>query len=165
MNEIEVVSGYLPGSIGRITQLHALYYRKHWGFGLYFERKVATELSEFLDRFDESRDGFWLATLEDRIIGSVALDGINREGEGAHLRWFIVETEHQGRGGGKALLRKAVDFSRERAFRRMYLWTFAGLEAARHLYESHGFALCREHCDDQWGISVKEQMYERILTG
>ena len=164
MGEVKIVSGHRPGSIGRITELHAAYYREHWGFGLYFEQKVATELSEFLGRFDASRDGFWLATLEDRIVGSIALDGIHGDSEGAHLRWFIVEDEHQGRSVGKTLLRKAVEFAGERAFSRVFLWTFAGLDSARHLYESCGFTLCREHWDDQWGVTVNEQMYELLLN-
>ncbi len=43
------LSGYVPGAIGRITELHATYYKQHWDFDLFFESKVATELSEFLE--------------------------------------------------------------------------------------------------------------------
>jgi hypothetical protein len=39
--------GYLPGCIGRITQLHASYYARTVGFGVPFEAKVATELAQF----------------------------------------------------------------------------------------------------------------------
>ncbi|GAJ20768.1 unnamed protein product, partial [marine sediment metagenome] len=39
------------------AELHGTYYHDHWGFGLYFEAKVATELSEFLQRYDKSSDG------------------------------------------------------------------------------------------------------------
>ncbi len=40
----------MPGAIGRITELHGTDYQQHTGFGLYFESKVACELSEFLRR-------------------------------------------------------------------------------------------------------------------
>ena len=90
------LSGYTPGGIGWIAELHARYYHKNWGFGLFFESQVATELSEFLRRFDEGRDGFWLARIEEEIVGSIAIDGVNSDSKGAHLRWFIVSPENQG---------------------------------------------------------------------
>ncbi|MBT4091625.1 MAG: GNAT family N-acetyltransferase, partial [Deltaproteobacteria bacterium] len=94
----KIESGYIPGSIGRIAELHGLYYHAHWGFGLYFEAKVATELSEFLQRFNKDSDGLWIATVNGRIEGAVAIDGINAENEGAHLRWFIISDVIRGKG-------------------------------------------------------------------
>jgi len=77
--EILIKSGYIPGSIGRIAELHGNYYHRDWGFGLYFEAKVATELSAFLQRFDEKRDGIWLAEQNGRIEGAIVIDGIHAE--------------------------------------------------------------------------------------
>jgi len=59
MSNVEIVKGYIPGSIGRVAELHGTYYHEHWDFSLFFEAKVATELSEFLGRYDEKRDAFW----------------------------------------------------------------------------------------------------------
>jgi len=157
------LSGYVPGVIGRITELHAIYYHNHWGFTVFFESKVATELSEFLRRFKEERDGFWVASLDGRIVGSIAIDGIHHDSQGAHLRWFIVAPESQGQGVGKILIEEAIEFCREKGFGQIYLWTFAGLDTARHLYERHGFRLCKQCEGDQWGKSVTEQMFELKL--
>ena len=157
------ITGYRPGAIGRITYLHAVYYARHWGFGQYFERKVATEMSEFLGRFDPLHDGFWLAVAGDEIVGSIAIDGLRADTEGAHLRWFIVDGSFRGTGVGRRLLEEAVDFSKDRCLGLVYLWTFAGLEAARHLYEAFGFRLCKEHEDTQWGRAVTEQQFELLL--
>ncbi|MFH1491452.1 MAG: GNAT family N-acetyltransferase [Pseudomonadota bacterium] len=157
------IAGYVPGAIGKITELHATWYHRHWDFGPYFERKVAVELSEFFGGFDEKKDGLWLAAFEGRILGSIAIDGIDVENKGAHLRWFIVDPEYQGQGIGTMLIRKALEFCEKSRYRRVYLWTFAGLDGARHLYETHGFALCKEHEDNQWGVTLREQMFERLL--
>ena len=46
---------------------------------------MATELSTFLGRYDDKRDAFWTALLEDRVEGSITIDGINAESQGAHL--------------------------------------------------------------------------------
>lgn len=90
MPDIEIAKGYTPGAIGRVAELHGTYYHKQWGFGLFFEAKVATELVEFLGRYDDARDGFWIASFERPVEGSVTIDGLHAEDEGAHLRWFIM---------------------------------------------------------------------------
>ena len=61
MTEIKV-HGYYPGVVGKITEIHAVYYNEHWGFDVSFETQVGRELSEFISNFDEDRDGFWSAT-------------------------------------------------------------------------------------------------------
>jgi ribosomal protein S18 acetylase RimI-like enzyme len=162
MNTLKLV-GYVPGAIGRITELHATYYSVNWNFGLYFESKVATELSEFLSRFDEAHDGFWAARVDDRIVGSVVIDGKEAPTHGARLRWFIVAPEYQGRGLGNLLIREAIVFCRKANFRRIYLSTFAGLDPARHLYEKFGFVLREEKEDNHWGEKVAEQTFELTL--
>ncbi len=164
VQKFEIVSGYKPGSIGRIAELHGTYYHAHWRFGVYFEAKVATELSEFLQRYDESSDKLWVAVENDRIEGSVVIDGIHAESEGAHLRWFIISESLRSMGVGRMLIRKAIDFSRSKGHKRIYLWTFEGLNAARFLYEEAGFQLVKQQSGVQWGTKVNEQCFELILA-
>ena len=159
MSDVEIASGYIPGSIGRVAELHGIYYHAHWRFGLFFEARVATELAEFLRRYDEKRDGFWTASFEDRVEGSITIDGIHAESEGAHLRWFIISSKLRGQGVGNWLMQKAVDFCKMRNYCRVYLWTFDGLQAARHLYEKFGFQLTEQHEGTQWGAKVTEQKF------
>src|SRR5215472_3096171 len=56
MADVQIITGYTPGSIGRVAELHANYYQQHWGFGLFFEAKVATELAAFLGRYMTSSE-------------------------------------------------------------------------------------------------------------
>lgn len=156
-------SGYVPGAIGRVTELHGIYYSGQWGFSLFFESRVATELSEFLSRFQEKRDGFWVALVDRKIVGSIAIDGLEAETKGARLRWFIVSPEYQGRGIGNSLLQKALEFCRGAKFSHIHLSTFAGLDPARHLYEKWGFSLQKEYEGDQWGRVVTEQVFQLDL--
>jgi GNAT superfamily N-acetyltransferase len=153
-------SAYVPGVIGSITALHATYYSRNWSFGLYFERKVASEMAAFFGRMDPSLDGFWFAAEADAIIGSIAIDAAALATRGAHLRWFIVDTARQGEGIGRRLLDTAMAFCRRRGYPAVYLWTFSGLDAARRLYEDVGFRLTHEQPDDQWGVRVLEQRFE-----
>ena len=163
MSEISI-AGYVPGAIGRVAELHATYYSKAWGFGLYFEAKVAAELSEFLRRFDPESDGFWTATRDGRVEGSIAIDGSRSDTEGAHLRWFILSDALRGQGVGNRLMQEAVGFCRQRAYSRVFLWTFQGLDSARHLYEKFGFQLAEQIEGEQWGKRVLEQRYVLVLA-
>jgi GNAT superfamily N-acetyltransferase len=163
MAEIKIAKGYVPGSLGRVAELHGTYYHNHWGFGLFFEAKVANELSGFLKRYDESSDGFWTVSADDRVEGSIAIDGIHAESEGAHLRWFIMSDALRGKGMGKGLIHTAISFCRSKGYKKIYLWTFEGLNAARHLYEKEGFRLVEEHRGAQWGTEVNEQRFECCL--
>ncbi len=158
MDQIEF-SGYVPGAIGRVVEMHGAYYSRHWGFGRFFEAKVASGLSEFLNRFDDARDGFWTILRNGGVEGSIAIDGVKAESDGAHLRWFILTPALAGRGLGNKLLERALSFCAKRRYPRVYLWTFEGLHAARRLYEKHGFTLVEEFKGDQWGVTVNEQKF------
>jgi GNAT superfamily N-acetyltransferase len=161
MSDINITKGYISGSIGRVVELHGTYYNAHWKFGPFFESKVAAELAEFIRRYDKNRDGFWTASLEGRIEGSITIDGIHNTGKGAHLRWFIVSDALRGKGIGNRLIHSAMDFCRSKGCKRIYLWTFEGLSPARHLYEKHGFQLIEQRNGRQWGTKVIEQQFER----
>ena len=163
MSNVEIVKGYIPGSIGRVAELHGTYYHEHWDFAVFFEAKVATELSEFLTRYDEKRDGFWTVSLKGRVEGSITIDGIHTEKEGAHLRWFIISDVLRGRGIGGRLIKEALNFCRSKGYKRVYLWTFEGLNAAKHLYEKNGFELVEQNKGIQWGTEVNEQRFEMSL--
>jgi GNAT superfamily N-acetyltransferase len=154
-----VLTGYFPGVLGKITELHAIYYNEHWGFDISFETQVAMELCEFMTRFQPETDGFWVALAGSRFGGAVAIDGSRANEEGARLRWFIVEPDLQGLGIGSNLIRTAVEFCIKAGHKQIYLWTFKGLDPARHLYEREGFRLAEEHDVSQWGTRIEEQMF------
>jgi GNAT superfamily N-acetyltransferase len=95
--------------------------------------------------------------------GSLIIDGLDAETSGAHLRWFIVADALRGGGAGRMLLETGVAFCRKNGFPSVHLWTFEGLHAARHLYESVGFRLVAENTGSQWGTEVTEQYFEMAL--
>ena len=159
MSDVQVIKGYVPGVIGRVTEMHATYYQREWGFGLFFEAKVATELASFLEAYDEQRDAIWVACLGGRIEGSIAIDGARAATDGAHLRWFMLSDGLRGQGVGRQLVAAAIGFCRTRSYPRIYLWTFAGLDAARHIYEQNGFTLAEEQRGARWGREVNEQRF------
>ena len=161
---VDVAAGYQPGLIARITQMHALYYARESGFGQRFESLVAGGLAQFCDRLDKPVNGIWTALRAGEIVGSVAIDGQDLGDNIAHLRWFIVDDSLRGSGAGRRLLAAALDFADRQGFGETHLWTFSGLSAARHLYESVGFECVQEWQGDQWGKQVMEQKFVRKLA-
>jgi len=162
MAQIEI-GGYYPGVVGKITEIHAVYYYKHWGFDISFETQVGRELSAFMSEFDDARDGFWAATRDRKFAGSISIDGHNTPAEGARLRWFIVDPAFQNARLGKELISRAVEFCKQKKFHKVFLWTFEGLDAARRLYEQYHFKLSETQDVYQWGRHIKEQKFELIL--
>ncbi|MFO1050248.1 MAG: helix-turn-helix domain-containing GNAT family N-acetyltransferase [Geminicoccaceae bacterium] len=158
---IRIETGYAPGLVGRGTALHAAYYARAAGFGQPFEAGVASGLAEFSCRLDRSCNRVWRAMLGEDMVGMVALDGEDLGAGTGHLRWFIVADEARGRGLGRHLLDAALRFGDGQGWPEIRLWTFRGLDAARHLYEAAGFVLAEERPGRRWGAEVMEQCFVR----
>ena len=158
---IQILSAYRPGLIARVTEMHALYYTRTSGFGERFESVVAAGLAAFCDRLDHADNRIWTAVQDERIVGAIAIDGQDLGDRKAHLRWFILDDSARGFGIGKKLLEAALEFSDRQGFAEIHLWTFRGLAAARHLYETHGFECIEEYAGTQWGSEVMEQHFVR----
>jgi DNA-binding MarR family transcriptional regulator/GNAT superfamily N-acetyltransferase len=161
---IEVSAGYRPGIIGRVAEMHAEFYSRHSGFGQFFESQVAAGVAEFTCRLNEPRNQIWSATQNDRMVGSIAIDGQDLGNNQAHLRWFILDDDCRGKGAGRRLLSAAVEFCDRHQFAAIHLWTFKGLDAARRLYESFGFVLTHEESGNRWGNTVTEQQFIRSIS-
>jgi len=162
---VEITSAYVPGALGRVVEMHAIYYARHWGFGPFFEAKVAAEMAEFLNALPHQDARLWCAAASGRIVGSVAIDGRQAVRHGAQLRWFIVDDSARGYGLGRRLLAEALAFAHARAHGRVTLHTFAGLDTARRLYEAAGFRLVEEGDNTTWGNRVIEQRFVLALAG
>jgi GNAT superfamily N-acetyltransferase len=158
------IVGYYPGVIGQITTLHAVYYKRHWGLDHSFEAQVAREFSDFISHFDEERDGLWNAVSGEALAGCIAIAGDRDQTEDARLRWYIVDPRWQGEGIGRTLITKAIDFSRGAGYKRIYLWTFEGLNEAQLIYQRNGFRMTEARGVEQWGGMVREEKFELLLN-
>jgi hypothetical protein len=60
------------------------------------------------------------------------------------------------------LMKEAIGFCDEIDYKRIYLTTMKGLDAAHHLYVQYGFKLVHEVEETAWGRVLIEQEWERI---
>ncbi|MBX9467159.1 MAG: helix-turn-helix domain-containing GNAT family N-acetyltransferase [Rhizobium sp.] len=168
-----VQSGWRPGLLGRCIEMHARHYSETSDFGRQFEAIVAGGLAEFATRLERPCNAIWAGLIDDRIVGTIAIDGEDLNGTTtsasgarlAHLRLFIVDPSARGSGLGKALLQEALHFVDTQDFSETHLWTFRGLDTARRLYEASGFRLVEERPGSQWGAHVLEQRFVRERNG
>ncbi len=166
--EIRLAEGYRPGTIGRIAEMHAVYYAREWGLGAFLEAKIAGDCAAFIERYDPATDLLLLALSGEVIVGSIVVDlndpasqDVAGGDRGAHIRWFIVDDTVRGAGMGRKMMQRAIDQIDRFAAGRGWLTTFAGLDAARRLYEDFGFQLADERQDETWGDPVHEQLFLR----
>lgn len=157
-----IIEELRPGILADLVRLHMDYYGPEWGLGERFEAGLVDGFGEFESRFDPARDYFaYVRNRQGNVVGMIAMDGIDRDGKGGRLRWFIVGPKTGGAGIGRELIARALAFADRNGMSQVWLSTFPGLHAARHLYEAHGFELAEERTEDHWGGSQGEQIFLR----
>jgi GNAT superfamily N-acetyltransferase len=147
-----------PEDIGYLTSLHGTVYAKEYGFDQTFEAYVAGGLAEFVQSFSPGRDRIWLVETDRGIIGSIAIVGHSKTD--AQLRWFLVHPDFRGFSIGKALLKKALRFSKKCKYETVFLWTVDELKEAGRLYTRFGFSKTEEKTHEIWGKKVTEERYD-----
>jgi len=148
------IEGYTPGIIGRIVELHGVYYSREWGVGAEFESLMAREICDFVDAYDPGSELLLSATVSGRIVGSIAILRPEPGDDAARLRWFVLDPVYQGHGIGSQLLLRSLRFAKKR-YPKVYLWTVAGLPASMHLYEKLGFLPVQYETDNRYGAELK----------
>lgn len=158
---VTIERGWRAGALGWVIAEHGRYYEMHWQLGAAFEAKVAQAMGEWMQLYDPARDLLLIARDENGILGSISLDGSGAHAatEGARIRFFIMTDRARGMGIGRRLMDEMMDFIRAAGFERAFLTTFRGLDAARALYEAHGFTLTHEELDTSWGTPLHEQRF------
>jgi len=97
------------------------------------------DLMDIPDFYQNKCGNFWVATCENRIVGTIALFDIG--GRMAALRKMFVDVLFRGNGTGtsKKLLRTLISWSRKHEIKEIYLGTTPKFLAAHKFYEKNGF--------------------------
>ncbi|TVL91702.1 helix-turn-helix domain-containing GNAT family N-acetyltransferase [Streptomyces sp. SAJ15] len=153
-----------PGEYGWIVQRHGALYTREFGWNAEFEGLVARIVGDFASGHDPACERAWIAELADRPVGSVLCVRDADDPRAARLRLLLVEPDARGEGIGELLVRRCVDFARERGYREIVLWTNDALSAARAIYERVGFELVAERPHRSFGADLVGQDWRLGLT-
>lgn len=142
----------------RILDLHIDVYSQYHGYDKTFGEYVKETLDE-IDRDLSDKEKFWLVEEDGRLIGCIAV--IEREGNAAQVRWFLVHPDLRNKGIGGFLFEEAVCFIEEAGYNEAFLTTQNILEDAARIYKKFGFKLVWEGDEHiPWGSVCREQRYE-----
>ena len=147
-----------PGDIGWVVSRHGALYAQEYGWDITFEAMVAEIAAKFLRRFDARTERCFIAERDGANVGCAFV--VRRSAKTAQLRMLLVEPSARGFGIGAALVDACLAFARTAGYRKMMLWTNAGLDAARHLYDGRGFRVVREESHRSFGHDLVGQTLE-----
>ncbi|QNM05031.1 GNAT family N-acetyltransferase [Qiania dongpingensis] len=103
------------------------------------------ELLHIREHYLKNGGSFWVATDEEKIVGSIAL--MNCGNGIAVLKKFFVEESYRGRPFhlGRRLYTVLLDFAQEQGIKRLLLDTPKNTERAHRFYKKAGFQKIEEN--------------------
>jgi len=108
-------------------------------FGIPITLELQPDLNEIPGFYQTNNGNFWIAKIDDKIIGTISLLDIgNRKGA---LRKMFVDKDYRGKefGVGQRLLNTLVDWTKQKGFAEIFLGTTEKFVAAQRFYEKNGF--------------------------
>lgn len=152
-----VLRGLQVGDIGLIASRQGQLYTQEYGWDETFEALVAEIAARFVQKFDPKWERAWVAEQGGRVVGSVFV--VRKSPRVAQLRLLYVDPVTRGQGLGARLVDECIRFAKGKGYRSMMLWTNAGLDAARHIYEARGFVLQKEERHRSFGKNLVGQFW------
>lgn len=160
LEDIIISTDVRPGDIGYITYMHGWIYGEEYGYSTAFEGYVAESFHKFLLNYNLDNDCLWCAKHNGNIIGCIGIVG---QGERAQLRWFLIDPHYRGIGLGIKLLQQALNFTKVKKYKNVYLDTTNDLDKAISMYTKAGFIKISEKANNSWREDLIELEFEKEL--
>ena len=151
MNTVEIIE-FQPQYEQAVKDLIYLVLRSLKVENKYPEINRDTDLDYIQEKYKE-RGRFWLAIKDDKLIGTVAIEEMDKDT--AKLKRMFVLPDFQGTGIGQKLFDTALSFAKEKGYKTIRLNTDKMMNRAHRFYEKNGF--------HRTGKDEERYFYERIL--
>ena len=90
--------------------------------------------------YAEPRHAYFVVELDDRVLGGCGVAPlIGGDADTCELRKMYFLPEARGLGLGATMMQRCIEAAQAAGFKRCYLETLAGMDAAMRLYERSGF--------------------------
>lgn len=114
-------------------------------FNRYIETSLNKDLKNITDTYLKQKDScFWVAESEGQVVGTVACLPNENAPECLELKRMSVRRSHRGMGIAKTLCQTVTEFTRDRGYAAVVLYTSVVQTDAQKLYEHMGYEKIRE---------------------
>ncbi len=98
------------------------------------------EVGHMSTAYSGARSAYFVVEMDGRVVGGAGIAPLEGgDADTCELRKMYYLPEARGLGLGERMLSLCLDRARELGFRRCYLETLTGMDAAMRLYEKFGF--------------------------
>ena len=111
----------------------------HEEFGFSYDFKLDYDLEDLEKFYTNSGDVFFILLDNNKLVGTVAIRKIDKES--AELKRMYLLKEYRGQGWGSKLIDRAIEFCKEKGFKKIILDTNIKQVAAQKLYQKKGFEI------------------------
>lgn len=114
-------------------------------FNSYIETSLKKDLNNISETYLKQKDScFWVAETDGRVVGTVACLPAERAPGCLELKRMSVRRSYRGMGIAKDLCRTVANFTRDRGYPAVILYTSVVQTDAQKLYEHMGYQKIRE---------------------
>ncbi|XP_061599169.1 probable N-acetyltransferase CML1 [Cololabis saira] len=114
-------------------------------FNSYIDTSLRRDLDDIGEAYLKQKDScFWVAESDGRVVGTVACLPAEKAPGCLELKRMSVRRSHRGLGIAKALCRTVAEFTRDRGYAAVVLYTSVVQTDAQRLYEHMGYQKIRE---------------------
>lgn len=145
----------MPGVVALIGRVYAEY-------GFVYEPAVEVpDLFAFERHYQPPAGAFFVVREAGCVVGSVGLERV--DARSAELHRLYLDTAHRGRGTGRALVERGLDWCRAQGMDRLILWSDTRFDLAHRLYERMGFRRTGERVLPEDVNETREYGFERAV--
>jgi len=117
---------------------------------------------EFARLYFKNGAGTWLAWLEEKVVGCIALRAMPQFTDSAEVKRLYVKPEYRGRGIAAALHDALQSYATNSGCRWLYLDTADNMASAIRFYEQQGYERCARYNENpQATIFMRKELRAR----
>lgn len=160
-NDVITIRPFTQSDIEYVISRHKTLYYAERHLSRTFSAYVDEIVYHFVHNFNSKTDCLKILECNGVPAGSIAI--AKADDSTAQLRFFMLEPEMRQRGYGNRLMNMALDFCKEKGYKKVFLLTITAQVIARHVYETHGFYRAASYDKSEWGHGVIEERWELDL--
>jgi GNAT superfamily N-acetyltransferase len=120
--------------------------------------------AEFEQQYFAQGAGVWLAIVECKAVGCVALRKLPRQANCGEIKRMYVQSSYRGTGIAGSLLAALEKYALERGYDWLYLDTAASMQAAAKFYSRNSYKPCERYNSNPQAVLFMRKRVDASCT-